>query len=76
MKKTTIMSKNVKMSEKNVINYLQSLDSENLADILIEVGAFRSTESKSHMEHSLDCDLSYEEYDSVDYVNVFVFPIK
>ena len=70
------MSKNVKMSEKNVINYLQSLDSESLADILIEVGAFRSIEDKSNVENGLDCELYYDEYNGIDEVNVFVFPIK
>ena len=75
MIKNTIMNKNEQKMEK-VINYLKSLDSETLSDILIEVGAFRSTESKSHIERSLDCDLSYEEYDNVDSVDIFVFPIK
>ena len=70
------MSKNVKMSEKNVIEYLQSLSSEQLADILIEVGGFRSTESKENVENSLGCELYYDEYNNVEDVNVFVFPIK
>lgn len=70
------MSKNVKISEKNVIEYLQSLDSETLSDILIEVGAFRSIESKENVENGLGCELYYDEYNNVEYVNVFVFPIK
>jgi hypothetical protein len=71
----TKMTNIVKLTEK-VIEFLKSLDSENLADILIEVGGFRSTESKEHIENSLDYELDYEEYNNVGDVNVFVFPIK
>lgn len=70
------MKNQVKMSEKNVIEYLQSLDSETLSDILIEVGAFRSIESKENVENGLGCELYYDEYNNVEDVNIFVFPIK
>lgn len=76
MIKSKVMKNQVKMSEKNVIEYLQSLDSETLSDILIEVGAFRSIESKENVENGLGCELYYDEYNNVEDVNVFVFPIK
>lgn len=61
--------------KQEVINYLKNLDIEELGDVLMEVGAFRnSSVPKEEVEDANGIELYYEEYQGVDYVDVFLFP--
>jgi hypothetical protein len=63
------------MNQEQVITYLQSLDINQLGDLLIEVGAFRNQEvCKSEVENHNGIELYYDEYRGVDYCDVFIFP--
>jgi hypothetical protein len=58
-----------------VIHWLSQLPIEELGDVLMESGAFRNSQvPKEQVEDWMECVLDYDEYDGVDYVDVFVFP--
>lgn len=63
------------MTKEKIIKYLTSLSSNELGDILVELGAFRSRFCiKSDIENRLEIDLYYEEYKNTALVDVFVIP--
>lgn len=63
--------------KEQTIQWLSKLPIDELGDILIEVGAFRNAQlDKQEIENFMGCELQYEEYDGVDYVDVFVIPRK
>jgi hypothetical protein len=63
------------MKKQEVIDYLKGLNIEELGEVLIESGAFRNSEvSKYEVEDSLNCELYYDEYENVEYCDIFVFP--
>lgn len=63
------------MKKEKIVNYLSSLSSNELGDILVEAGAFRSRLClKSDIEDRLEIDLYYEEYKNTELVDVFVIP--
>ena len=63
------------MNQEQVITYLQSLDINQLGDLLIEVGGFRNAEvDKETVEGDNGIELYYDEYKDVDYCDVFIFP--
>jgi hypothetical protein len=63
------------MNQEQVITYLQSLNINQLGDLLIEVGAFRNPQvCKSEVEDQNGIELYYDEYEGVDYCDVFILP--
>jgi hypothetical protein len=65
------------MEKQQVIDYLSQLSIEELGDVLMYSGAFRNPQvPKEQVEDWMECLLDYDEYDGVDYVDVFVFPRK
>lgn len=63
------------MKKETIVKHLSSLSSNELGDILVEDGAFRSRFClKSDIEDQLEIDLYYEEYKNTELVDVFVIP--
>ena len=63
------------MKKEEVIEYLKTLNIEELGEVLIEVGGFRNAEvDKKIVESDNGIELYYDEYKDVDYCDVFIFP--
>jgi hypothetical protein len=63
------------LNKQEVIKYLTNLSIDDLGDILMEAGGFRNAQvDKEQVENDNNVVLDYEEYDGVDYCDVFVFP--
>ena len=63
------------MGKEKVIEYLKTLNIEELGEVLIEVGGFRNAEvDKETVECDNGIELYYDEYKDVDYCDVFIFP--
>jgi hypothetical protein len=61
--------------KQEVIDYLSSLNIDELGDVLMEAGAFRNAQvCKENVENENNIQLYYEEYKGVDYCDVFIFP--
>jgi hypothetical protein len=64
-----------KMEKEKVIDYLKTLNIDELGEVLIEVGGFRNAEvGKKTVEYDNNIELYYDEYKDVDYCDVFIFP--
>lgn len=65
------------MEKEEVIKYLTSLSIDELGDILMETGGFRNAQvDKEQVEYDNNVELYYDEYEGVDYCDVFIFPRK
>ena len=63
------------MEKEKVIDYLKTLNIDELGEVLIEVGGFRNAEvDKKTAEYDNHIELYYDEYKDVDYCDVFIFP--
>jgi hypothetical protein len=63
------------MEKEKVIDYLKTLNIDELGEVLIEVGGFRNAEvGKKTVEYDNNIELYYDEYKDVDYCDVFIFP--
>jgi hypothetical protein len=63
------------MKKEKVIDYLKTLNIDELGEVLIEVGGFRNAEvGKKTVEYDNNIELYYDEYKDVDYCDVFIFP--
>ena len=63
------------MEKEKVIDYLKTLNIDELGEVLIEVGGFRNAEiDKKTVEYDNHIELYYDEYKDVDYCDVFIFP--
>ena len=63
------------MEKEKVIDYLKTLNIDELGEVLIEVGGFRNAEvGKKTVEYDYHIELYYDEYKDVDYCDVFIFP--
>jgi hypothetical protein len=69
------ISKIKKMEKEKVIDYLKTLNIDELGEVLIEVGGFRNAEvGKKTVEYDNNIELYYDEYKDVNYCDVFIFP--
>jgi hypothetical protein len=65
------------MEKEQVIDFLSKLNIDDLGDILMEAGCFRNAQvPKEDVEDTNNIILDYDEYDGVDYCDVFIFPRK
>ncbi len=63
------------MEKEKVIDYLKTLNIDELGEVLIEVGGFRNAEvDKETVEYDHHIELYYDEYKDVNYCDVFIFP--